>query len=816
MNSTNARSLLARATLVVSGLVAATSCAPNDGVESADRTAASSVERIEQPLSAEERRWFVTPLVVENEQPPERFGWAVALSGNTAVVSAAAGIAGAVVVEPGAAYVFVHASDGWHQQAKLVPPAEDAGDFNFGQSVAISGDTIVVGAPNTTIFAEPSGAAYVYQRSGTTWGSPVALSASDAHWEFGVSVAVSGDHVVVGAPSASVVYPDEGAAYVFTRSGSTWQQAKKLLAETDANIGNRFGAAVAISGTTVLVGAQLAPSGNFIGRAYVYSGMNWDEDMLFLPEPYCCDEFGSSVAIDGDVAVVGARSHRGRNWALTRGYNQGGAFVYTRSTSGWTRQLSLFAQDGIDQDAFGQSVSVSGNIVMVGAPGQGTNAPAVLPADSAYVFDRLTGPTMRDRIGSRGATAHLGGSVSIDGDLAVVGTSHGYNGAYGAEYLSTDGGQCGSNTDCGSGHCVAGVCCNEACTGRCESCANDRGECTPVLEQSPGNPSCSPYVCNGSSSDCPMNCTSSAQCIATNHCRNGSCVDPLPNGETCTERRACRSERCVDGKCAGTTDNATDCSSAADCESGFCVDGLCCDRRCEGQCEACDVRGSRGVCSPVTGEPRGDREPCLGTDPICKGRCNGALTARCFYEPGSERCGSSCENDEQTDSFCDGEGACVQDDAPRSCNNLKCANDSVCLTECTENSDCVAGTTCQDGTCTSGATCFDDWNAQDTNGDLQECAPYRCESGSCRMSCDTQEDCTDDTLCTNGECVTRPARAAASTNDSGGCSVARYRSSEAPWALWGFSIIAACAALRVSGGQRTRRGSGRSARAGSL
>jgi hypothetical protein len=507
---------------------------------------------------------------------------------------------------------------------------------------------------------------------------------------------------------------------------------------------------------------------------------------------------------------VGARSHRGRDWALGYGYRQGGAFVYTRSTSGWTRQLSLFDSNGIDMDAFGESVGASGNTVMVGAPGQGAAAPDSPPADSAYVFDRLEGSTIKDQIGSRGGTAHFGSSLALDGNVAVIGTHFGLNGAYATEYVADDGSQCDSNLDCASRHCTAGVCCNEACTGPCEGCST--GECTPE-PLGPGNPSCSPYLCGESGDACPMSCTSSAHCVDTHFCQNSSCVERLPNGETCTEARACLSGRCIDSVCIGTLDNGTRCSSAVDCQSGFCVDGYCCDQRCRGQCEACDLRSARGICSPVTGEPRGDRDPCLGTDSICKGECDGEHTARCFYEPGSEPCGSSCANDEQTDSFCNGEGDCVEEDDARSCNNLTCANEAVCLTECTDNTDCVPGTTCQDGTCTSGATCFDEWNAQDTDGELQECAPYACDSGSCRMSCDTQEDCTDDTLCTNGECVPRPARAAASTNDSGGCSVARSQSSRAPWALWGFSIIAACAALRVSRGQRTRRDSGRSTRA---
>jgi hypothetical protein len=240
-----------------------------------------------------------------NPEQNDFFGWAVAVSGNTMIVgayqedSSATGVNGNQnnnsAVDSGAAYVFVRNGTNWTQQAYLKASNTGAGD-NFGYSVAISGDTVVVGAPfedsNATGVngnqnnksATDAGAAYVFVRNGTTWSQQAYLKASNtgAGDNFGVAVAVSGDTVVIGASddsSATGVNGNQnsnsatnsGAAYVFVRNGTDWsQQAYLKASNTDAN--DNFGGghglyfapimgAVAVSGDTIVVGApDWAPS----------------------------------------------------------------------------------------------------------------------------------------------------------------------------------------------------------------------------------------------------------------------------------------------------------------------------------------------------------------------------------------------------------------------------------------------------------------------------------------------------------------------------------------------------------------------------
>jgi hypothetical protein len=243
----------------------------------------------------------------------------------------------------GAAYVFTRSGTTWSQQAYLKASNTGAIDY-FGRSVAVSGDTVVVGAnfedsstmgvnstPNDN--ASSSGAAYVFTRSGTTWSQQAYLKASNtgAGDEFGYSVAVSGDTIVAGAiweaSSTTGVNstPNEsaygsGAAYVFTRNGTTWSQQAYLKASNAGAI-DQFGWSVALSGDTVVVGAINEASsttgvnstpnesaGNS-GAAYVFtrSGTTWSQQAyLKASNTGAGDRFGWSVAVSGDTLVVGA------------------------------------------------------------------------------------------------------------------------------------------------------------------------------------------------------------------------------------------------------------------------------------------------------------------------------------------------------------------------------------------------------------------------------------------------------------------------------------------------------------------------------
>ena len=197
-----------------------------------------------------------------------------------------------------------------NESAKLLASDGAAGDV-FGFEVAVSGDTAVVGAFRDDDKGTESGSAYVFVRSGTTWTQQAKLLASDgaAGDEFGFSVAVSGDTAVVGAFRDDDKGTESGSAYVFVRSGTTWTQQAKLLA-SDGRLFDIFGISIAVSGDTVVVGASFDDdNGSASGSAYVFarSGTTWTQQAkLLASDGAFFDTFGTSVAVSGDTAVVGA------------------------------------------------------------------------------------------------------------------------------------------------------------------------------------------------------------------------------------------------------------------------------------------------------------------------------------------------------------------------------------------------------------------------------------------------------------------------------------------------------------------------------
>ena len=220
------------------------------------------------------------------------FGSSVAISGSTAVIGAPDSN-----VAPGAEYVFVHSGDAWSQQAELT--ADDgAENDSFGWSVAISCSTVVVGAWGKN---EGAGALYVFVRSGTAWSQQAELTADDGGTDnsFGRSVAISGSTVVAGASA-------KDAAYVFARSGGAWSQQAELTA-ADGSAGDVFGSGVAISGSTAVVGASGKNTDAGAAYAFVRSGTAWSQQAeLTADDGAEFDQFGESVAVSGSTAAVGA------------------------------------------------------------------------------------------------------------------------------------------------------------------------------------------------------------------------------------------------------------------------------------------------------------------------------------------------------------------------------------------------------------------------------------------------------------------------------------------------------------------------------
>ncbi|MFZ0230523.1 MAG: choice-of-anchor D domain-containing protein, partial [Mycobacterium sp.] len=238
---------------------------------------------------------------------------------------------------PGAAYVFAQNGATWSQQAKLTASNGQAGDW-FGTSVAVEAGMALVGAPNhpyssSTMDPGP-GAAYVFMGSGKTWSQQAELSASDAAAgdSFGGSVALSGSIGVVGAPNRTVgSNASQGAAYVFAQSETTWSQQAELTS-SDGATGDDFGTSVAISGSTLVAGAwtKTVGSNQDQGAAYVFaqSGTTWSQQAeLTASDGAAQDFFGFAVAVSGSTAVVGANGH-----TVSSNQDQGTAYVFAQSS----------------------------------------------------------------------------------------------------------------------------------------------------------------------------------------------------------------------------------------------------------------------------------------------------------------------------------------------------------------------------------------------------------------------------------------------------------------------------------------------------
>ncbi|MEO8703826.1 MAG: hypothetical protein ABI867_27495 [Kofleriaceae bacterium] len=299
-------------------------------------------------------------------------GGAIALSGGTVVVGAPGVFP---VVGLGAAYVFRRSGGHWALEATLAAPVANT---NFGTAVAIDGDTIAVGAPK-----DGNGATYVFRRIGTTWTRtdtlrPVLTSGMADGAMFGNSVAISGAYLVAGAwgngNTTAGNNLGDGAAFVFHDDGASGFSLAQTLVPAGSD--EAFGSAIAIAGDRLAIGAP----GDAATGVYVYAraGTSWLQDGAKLPGT-AGSRFGEAVAIHGDLLVVGAPYDDNAG-----GFDQGNAFVYHRDAT-WVRTTTLVAPT---QSAarFGFAVAVYGHHVVVGAPFEDAGSPARVSAGRVHYF----------------------------------------------------------------------------------------------------------------------------------------------------------------------------------------------------------------------------------------------------------------------------------------------------------------------------------------------------------------------------------------------------------------------------------------------
>jgi hypothetical protein len=353
----------------------------------------------------------------------DRFGQSVAIDGDTLVVgaddegSAATGIDGDqtdnTASQAGAVYVFTRSGTTWSQQAYIKASNAEAADL-FGQSVALSGDTLAVGArgedsasiggDQTDNGASSAGAVYVFTRSGTTWSQQAYIKASnpDSSDAFGFCVAVDGETLAVCAPAedsnATEVGGDQtddsatgaGAVYVFTRSGTAWSQQAYIKA-SNANAGDNFGSSIGLSGDTLAVGAPLEDSDAGgqqdnstpeAGAVYVFArgGVTWSQQaFLKASNAGTNDFFGAVVGLAGDGLAVGATGEGsaatgvGGDATDDSSAGAGAAYLFTREGGSWSQLLYIKASNTGVGDGFG-SVALAGDSLVVGANSEGSAA----------------------------------------------------------------------------------------------------------------------------------------------------------------------------------------------------------------------------------------------------------------------------------------------------------------------------------------------------------------------------------------------------------------------------------------------------------
>jgi hypothetical protein len=417
------------------------------------------------------------------------FGYSVAIAGDYMVVGAYVedeDASGAnTFSDAGSVYVFKKdqgGTDNWGQIKKIVASDRAAYDC-FGISVAIAGDYIVVGANQEDEDASggnrfsAAGSAYVFKKDqgGTdNWGQLKKIVASDrgSNDYFGMSVAIAGDYIVVGArgedhdASGANTLSSAGSAYVFQKdTGGTdnWGQIKKIVA-SDRAADDRFGIPVAIAGDYIVVGASYededASNGNTLsaaGSAYVFQKDtggtdNWGQIKKIVASDRGADDyFGWSVAIAGDYIVVGA-SYEDEDASNGNTFTDpGSAYVFQKDTGGtdnWGQIKKIVASDRASSDLFGQSVAIAGDYIVVGAHYEdedASNGNTLSAAGSAYVFQKDTGGTdnwgqiQKIVASDREANDRFGNSVAIAGDYIVVGANYEDEDASGGTTLSAAG-----------------------------------------------------------------------------------------------------------------------------------------------------------------------------------------------------------------------------------------------------------------------------------------------------------------------------------------------------------------------------------------
>jgi hypothetical protein len=378
----------------------------------------------------------------------DRFGTAVAVWGDTAFVSSAVWSYNRsnqnsrdVLKKPqpdanqrGTVYVFRRDNGVWTQTQKLL--ASDASDYsNFGSSLAFDGSTLMVAALNANVGdVSQQGAVYSFSFVGDSWIETEKFSASDgaSSEAFGSAVAVQGTTAVIGALNATVgVNTSQGKAYIFTLADGIWSQ-RQILTAADGSANDRFGQSVAFDGVSILVGAPTLPYNQAHG-GFVYAfesiGDAWSQSDKLVPDDTAVsDQFGYSVSLDGSNALIGSVGNQ---------FARGSVYAFSRPNGAWQQVQKIMPEASSSGDQFGNAIAMKGSTALVGAQASATDR----GRGRAFVLSEASGewnlPSELEQV-VPGTLDLFGTAVAFDGISLMVGApgaSVGENATQGEVYL---------------------------------------------------------------------------------------------------------------------------------------------------------------------------------------------------------------------------------------------------------------------------------------------------------------------------------------------------------------------------------------------
>ncbi|WP_286266533.1 FG-GAP repeat protein [Thalassotalea atypica] len=360
-------------------------------------------------------------ILADDGKVGDSFGYDVAIDGSTALVGAFKADSYGVI-DAGAAYVYELGDNGWRKQAKLVASPAFADD-TLGGKVALKNDVAMLGVMRRDDKGTDSGAVVYFERKMNTWQQRYIITAPDAKAgdAFGQSIALTENYLVIGAPRNDALGVDSGAAYIYKRENSTWHYLAKITAN-DGVAGDLFGISVAVDGNTILVGADLHDEkAENAGAVYVYvlDDMQWrQEAKLMASDGAKTDIFGVRVALSENTALISAR----RDDTEALGIDAGSAYIFVRDGNTWTQQVKLTSPDGRGDDRFGRGVALSGDTAIISAMNHDVNGSNT---GALYVYKNgAEGWRYTSKFVAKNSMTEdkFGWSIDLSNGVAVVGT----------------------------------------------------------------------------------------------------------------------------------------------------------------------------------------------------------------------------------------------------------------------------------------------------------------------------------------------------------------------------------------------------------